>query len=191
MKPKLERLEVERAALGNHHLAVDDASPRQRRFERRGELGKIPIERLLVAALNQELVPVAKDENAKAVPFGLEDPTVSVWDSIDAFGQHRQEGGIDREFHAWPRKNEPWNPSGIASGTSAQARTSSVAASSIASADRFSLECAPTVKRMPSSSRCAPGRATKTGSPKPNAGSSNARSSVANRTIDERVAPAV
>ena len=46
----------------------------QLRAQRLDELGEVAVERLLVAALDEDLVAVAEDQHAKAVPLRLEDP---------------------------------------------------------------------------------------------------------------------
>src|SRR5580693_7320844 len=97
MKPKLKRLEVERAAFGNHQFAVDDAALGQHGLQRRGELGEITVERLLVPALNEQLVAVTEDESSEAVPFWLEDPSLTVRHPFHSLGEHREQRGIDRE----------------------------------------------------------------------------------------------
>ena len=59
-------------------LAVDDAALGQRGGERGDELGEVAVHRLLVAALQQDLVAVAEDQRAEAVPLGLELPALAV-----------------------------------------------------------------------------------------------------------------
>ena len=63
----------------------------QLRQQRLDQLGEVAVERLLVAALDQDLVAVAEDERAKAVPLGLEDPAVPGGQLADALGEHRQD----------------------------------------------------------------------------------------------------
>ena len=77
MQPELERHEIESAFARDHDLAVEHTSLRQLRLERFDQLREIAVERLLVAALDEHLVAVAEDERAKAVPLGLEDPSLA------------------------------------------------------------------------------------------------------------------
>ena len=51
-----------------------DAALGQLRLQRVDELREVAIERLPVAALDEDFVAVAEDQRAKAVPLGLEDP---------------------------------------------------------------------------------------------------------------------
>ena len=50
--------------------------------ERLDELGEVAVQRLLVAALEQDLVAVAEDERAEAVPLRLEEPAVAVGEVV-------------------------------------------------------------------------------------------------------------
>ena len=84
----------------DHELAVERAAARELRGERRAQLGEVAVERLRVAALEQQLVAVAEHEHAKAVPLRLEDPVRAVGQRGDALGEHRQDGRVDGELHA-------------------------------------------------------------------------------------------
>ena len=84
---------------GDHDLAVEHAALGQLRPERLEQLGEVTVERLFVAALDEDLVAVAEDERAKAVPLGLEDPAFAGGQLVDAFGEHRQDRWIDRKMH--------------------------------------------------------------------------------------------
>ena len=81
------------------HFAIEHTLLRQLRAQRVEQVREVAIERLLVAALDQDLVAVAKDERAEAVPLGLEDPFAGGRDVADALGQHGQERRIDRKIH--------------------------------------------------------------------------------------------
>ena len=70
----LQRVEVEPALADDHDLAVDHAALGQALAQERLELGEIAAERLQVAALDVELVAVAKHDGAEAVPLRLEQP---------------------------------------------------------------------------------------------------------------------
>ena len=74
-------------------LAVDDAALGKRRRERRDQLREVAVHRLLVAALQQDLVAVAEHQRAEAVPLRLELPAFArsgrasaALDSIGASG---------------------------------------------------------------------------------------------------------
>ena len=90
----------------DHDLAVEHAARRELREQRLAQVGEVAVQRLLVAALEQQLVPVAEDERAKAVPLRLEDPVRAVGDPVRALGEHRRNGGIHCELHA--RILPPW-----------------------------------------------------------------------------------
>ena len=84
-----------------HHLAVDDAPVRQRGLQRRRELREVAVHRLLVAALQQDLLPVAKNQRSKPVPLGLELPSLAVRQGLRAAGQHGREGRSERQSHLY------------------------------------------------------------------------------------------
>ena len=73
-----ERLEVEAVRRGDDDLAVDDAPCGQLRADRVEELGEVAGEGALVAAAQLDLVAVAEDDAAEAVPFGLEDEALGL-----------------------------------------------------------------------------------------------------------------
>ena len=71
---KLQRFEVQRASLA---ITISPSSTqRTGNCERSGSSssGKVAVERFLVAALDQDLVAVAKHQRAKSIPLRLEDP---------------------------------------------------------------------------------------------------------------------
>ena len=75
MNPELERLKIERAVDGDDDFAVEHASVGQLRGQRFDQLWKVAVERFLIAALNEHVEAVAKDQRAKAVPFWFENPS--------------------------------------------------------------------------------------------------------------------
>src|SRR5580704_14946784 len=99
MNAHLQGLEVERAAPRHDDLAVEHRARRQLLPEGLDELGEITVERLLVAALEEDLVAVPEDEHAEAVPLGLEDPPVARRELARALGEHREERWLDGELH--------------------------------------------------------------------------------------------
>ena len=100
MQPKLQRVKVEPVVADDHDLSVEHAAIGQLRRQRVGELGEVAGERLLVATLNEELIAVAKDERAEAVPFRLEDPSVARRELANELGEHRKDWRIEGQFHA-------------------------------------------------------------------------------------------
>src|SRR4029453_4946784 len=97
---ELERLEVEPAGGCDDELAVERAAQWELCGEMRPQLGEVAVERFRVAALEQELVPIAEHQHAKAVPLRLEDPVRAVGKRADALGEHRQDRRVDGELHA-------------------------------------------------------------------------------------------
>src|SRR5947207_647159 len=100
MEPQLQRIEVEPSLAGDDDFAIEHAALRQLRLQRVGELREVPIEWLLVATLDEQLISVAEDERPKAVPLRLEDPAVAGWQLSHSFGEHGQDRRIDRKTHA-------------------------------------------------------------------------------------------
>ena len=76
-------------------LAVEHAALGKRRLERGGELREVAIERLQVARLDVDLVAVAEDEGAEAVPLRFEQPAVVGWQVVGGLGEHRLEGRFE------------------------------------------------------------------------------------------------
>ncbi len=66
-----QRVEVEPAVGDDDDLAVEHAARGQRRAQRGLELGEVATERLLVAALDVDVVAGLEHERAEAVPLGL------------------------------------------------------------------------------------------------------------------------
>src|SRR5206468_1647243 len=63
-------------------------------------LGEVAVEGLFVAALEQNFVAIAKDEDAEAVPLGLVNPVAFGGDGVDSLGEHGKDGRVDGELHA-------------------------------------------------------------------------------------------
>src|SRR5581483_226322 len=61
---------------------------------------KVAVERLLVAALNQDVVTVAKYHRAKPIPLRFEDPLITTRQLRHAFREHRQDRRVNRQLHA-------------------------------------------------------------------------------------------
>jgi hypothetical protein len=100
VETELQRFEVERAVSGDDNLTIEHASLRKRRPQRLNHLGEITVQRLLVAALDQDLVAIAEDQGAKTIPLRLENPAshlgqfaVPVWPASAG-------SAVDRKLHA-------------------------------------------------------------------------------------------
>src|ERR1700722_7939692 len=100
MDAELERIEVKTAGPGDDDLAVEHAAGGELLEEWFEEFGEVASERLLVAALDQQLIMIAEDERAKAVPLGLEDPGIAFGDIVDPFGEHGKDRRWNGKMHA-------------------------------------------------------------------------------------------
>ncbi len=90
-------------------LAVHDAALREVGLGGGDDLREVAGHRLLVAAADLHLVAVAKDDRPKAVPLGL---VMGVGrDPLHRLGQHRRDGGHDRQLHV-PIFTRPQHASG-------------------------------------------------------------------------------
>ncbi len=99
MQPQLQQIEIEAVLCSDHNFAVEHAARRQRFLQRLQQIGKITVQRFLVAALDVDFVAVAKNQGAEAVPLGLEDPVVTGGQFVNALGEHRQDGRIHGKIH--------------------------------------------------------------------------------------------
>ena len=99
MNTQLERIKIEAAVVGNDELTVEDALFGKLIAERREHLGEVAIERLFVAALQENFIAIAKNEDTEAVPLGLVDPAAFRRDGVDALREHGEKGRIDDELH--------------------------------------------------------------------------------------------
>src|SRR5215468_987360 len=152
MDAQEKRPEIEPSVAHDDDLAVESATRGKLPGERREKLRKVAVHRLLVAALKQDLVSVAKHDRPKAVPLGLELPPLPFRQGIRRGGQHRRERGIERQAH------RPIVPAGKGSGRKRRRR----AARPGAWRDGTSWDSRPARGRRPdhtwgcSSPRCSP-----------------------------------
>ena len=101
MDAQLKRIKIEAAFGRDDQLSIEHALPRERFEQRSNHLGEVAIEGFLIAALKQNLIAVAKNENAETVPLRLKDPIARRGDGVDALGQHGEQRRIDGQLHAW------------------------------------------------------------------------------------------
>src|SRR5215813_7154899 len=99
MKPQLERIEVQAGLSDNHDLSIENAALGSLRKHHLDNFGEIAIQRFIVAALDQNLIAVAKDQGSKSIPFGLVDPVAFDGQFLDSLGEHRQDRRIYWEVH--------------------------------------------------------------------------------------------
>src|SRR5437867_375297 len=100
MDAREEGLEVEPAGPNDDDLAVEDAALGQRGGQRGDELREVSVHGLPVTALQRDLVAVAKDQGSKAVPLGLELPSVSAGQGVPGTGQHGCERRSEGQAHS-------------------------------------------------------------------------------------------
>ena len=99
MKAKLQRIEVEPALRCYDDFAIQNATRWQLVPQRIHYLGKVTIERLFVAALNQDFVSVAKNDRPKAIPFRLKYPGAALRQLTNSLREHWQDRRINRKLH--------------------------------------------------------------------------------------------
>src|SRR5204862_3899598 len=90
MQSHLQGIELETFVADDDDLAVEDAALWQLRLQRWNKLREVAIERSLVATLDVDLVAIAEEERAEAVPLRLEDPAFAGRQLADSLGQHWQ-----------------------------------------------------------------------------------------------------
>src|SRR5688500_1438175 len=97
-----ESIEIEAAiGIGDDHLAIEhEASIRAtHRAQWLLELGEVSVQGLEVAGLDVDIVAIAEDEGAEAVPFRLVDPAIARRDRGGRLCQHRRDRRLDRKGH--------------------------------------------------------------------------------------------
>lgn len=100
MNPQLQRVEIEMPFLRDHKFAVEYAFGRKLFSKRIKHLGEVAVERFLIAALDEDFVGVAKDDDPETIPLRLIDPIVGCGDLVDTLGEHGKDGRTDSKFHA-------------------------------------------------------------------------------------------
>ena len=99
MNTKLQRIEVEPTILCDDDFAIKHAAIGQLRPERLEQFGEVAVQRFFVAALDQDLVSVAKHQRTKSIPFRFEDPCSACRQFANALGEHRQNWRVHRKVH--------------------------------------------------------------------------------------------
>src|SRR5215469_15106955 len=99
MDAQEQGLKVEPVDPDDHDLAVDHVAFGQRGGQWGDEFRKVSVHGLLVAALQQDLVAVAKHQRSKAVPLGLELPSLTVRQGVSGAGQHRGKRWSEGQAH--------------------------------------------------------------------------------------------
>src|SRR5256885_1411715 len=73
MEAKLECFEFQAIIGGDNDFPIQHTLRWHLRTKRPKQLGKIAIQRFSIATLDEDLVPVAKDQRSKPIPLWLED----------------------------------------------------------------------------------------------------------------------
>src|ERR1700722_3448846 len=102
MQTQLKSIKIKSIILDDDHLSVEHATCGQRRVQWLQELRKVTIKRFSVAALDENLISIAKHQGAKTVPLRLENPIALCGQFIHPFREHRQDRRIYRKVHT------PW-----------------------------------------------------------------------------------
>lgn len=100
MNAQLKSVEVEAAFAGDHKFTVKHTLCRKVLAKWIKHLGEVTVERLLVPALDEDLIAIPKDKYSKAVPFGFVDPFALRRHFGNALGEHGEYGRVDGEVHA-------------------------------------------------------------------------------------------
>lgn len=79
MQAELQSVEVQFVILNDDDLSIEDAAGRQRSAYRVEQLGEVAVQWLFIAALNQDLITIAEQQRAKAIPLRLENPISFGW----------------------------------------------------------------------------------------------------------------
>ena len=77
MQAQLQRIEIKLILVHDDDLPIENAARRQRGTERIQQLRKVAVQRLFVAALDQNLIPVPKYQRTKSIPLGLENVLIA------------------------------------------------------------------------------------------------------------------
>src|SRR5262245_27268583 len=88
MQPKLQQIEIQSVRRDDHDLAVDDRPDRELLEQRVMKLGKVPVERPEVPALNVDVGFAAEDDGAEAVPFWLVQEPTAGWQRLGKLREH-------------------------------------------------------------------------------------------------------
>src|SRR6185369_17406445 len=99
MQTQLERVEIECTFLRDDDFAVEHTTSRELLQYWIDQFREITVQRLLIAALYENFFSVAKDQRAKAVPFGFEDPRACLGQFADAFCKHWKDWRVNWKFH--------------------------------------------------------------------------------------------
>ena len=84
------------------HLSIEHTPRGQRSAQWFEQLRKVTVEWFSVAALDENLISIAKHQRAKTIPLGLENPIAFGGQFVYPFREHRQDRRIYWKVHT------PW-----------------------------------------------------------------------------------
>src|ERR1700677_685505 len=89
MQAQLQGIKIKPIIFDDDHLSIEHTTCGQRSPQWFQQLRKVPIEWFFVAALDENLISVAKHQRAKAIPLGLENPIALGGQFVNSFREHR------------------------------------------------------------------------------------------------------
>ncbi len=99
MQPQLQCIKIEPIILDDYDFSVEHTTCGQRTTQRFQQLWKVTIEWLFVAALDENLISIAKHQRAKTIPLGFENPITLGGQFVHSFREHRQDRRIYWKVH--------------------------------------------------------------------------------------------
>src|SRR5271163_482462 len=102
MQTQLQRIKIKPTIFDDDDLSIEHATRWQQSVQRFQQLRKVTIERFCVAALNENLIFIAKHQRAKSIPLWLENPIALGGQFVYSFREHRQNRRIYWKVHT------PW-----------------------------------------------------------------------------------
>src|SRR5579864_313269 len=74
MQTQLQRIKIKPIIFDDYYLSIEHTTCGQRSAQWFQQLRKVTIEWFFVAALDENLISIAKHKRAKTIPLGLENP---------------------------------------------------------------------------------------------------------------------
>src|SRR5271168_5054648 len=102
MQTQLQSIKIKPIILNDDYLSIEHTTCGQCSAQRLQQFRKVTIEWFFVAALDENLISIAKHQRAKTIPLGLENPIALGGQFVDSFREHRQDRRIYWKVHT------PW-----------------------------------------------------------------------------------
>src|SRR5258708_37840984 len=100
MNAQLQRIENETSIARNDEFSIEYTFCRKLLSKRIEHFGEVAVQHFFFAALDEDLIAVAKDENTEAIPLWLVEPFSTRRHLVDALSEHGQNGRVDSKVHA-------------------------------------------------------------------------------------------